>query len=107
MEAAAGLQPSAPIFAALGRIHADLGKLPEAEAFLDRAEQVDPRWEMTYIYRGLVHQTRHEWTAAAAEFRRALALNPANSTARELLNGVLTRISFAAESTIEEDAEHR
>ena len=76
------LQPSAPVYAAIGRIHIDLGEFPKAEAVLARAEQVDPRWDITYVYRGLIHRARNEFEAAAAEFRRALALNPGNSTAR-------------------------
>jgi tetratricopeptide (TPR) repeat protein len=91
LRAAAALQPGAQVYGALGRIHLELGRLPEAEGFLARAEQADPRWEMTYVYRGRVHAARDELEAAAAEYRRALAVNPTNATARELLTGVQTR----------------
>jgi protein O-mannosyl-transferase len=95
LQTAAWLQPGAPVYAALGRIHLDLGQLREAEGVLARAEQADPGWEMTYVYRGLVHSARNQLDAAAAEYRRALAVNPANATARELLSGVQTRTRFA------------
>jgi len=107
LEAAARLQPSAPVYAALARIHVDLGQLPEAEAVLDRAEQVDPGWEMTYIYRGYVYCVRNEFESAAAEFSRALALNPRNSTARELLTAMHRRMDFALPPTMVENGEHR
>jgi tetratricopeptide (TPR) repeat protein len=94
LQTAADLEPSAQVYAALGRIHVELGQLPAAEAVLARAEQVDPRWEMTYVYRGLMYRSRNEFEAAAAEFRRALALNPGNASARELLTEMQRRMSL-------------
>jgi protein O-mannosyl-transferase len=91
LKAAAAMQPGAQVYGALGRIHLELGRLLEAEGFLARAEQADPGWEMTYVYRGRVHAARDELEAAAVQYQRALAVNPANATARELLMSVQTR----------------
>jgi Tfp pilus assembly protein PilF len=55
---------------------------------LDQAQAIDPNFEMTYVYRGKIYQATGNNAAAADQFKRALALNPYNSDAREALNQV-------------------
>ena len=52
---------------------------------LTAANAQAPRFEMTYIYRGGVHLALKNPAAAAADFRQALAINPANQSARDAL----------------------
>lgn len=82
---AAGLHPTAHIFATIGMIYGKQGKGDEALDALATAERLDPRFEMLYVYRGNVHLTRGDAGAAAAEYRRALDINPANQAAKEAL----------------------
>jgi predicted TPR repeat methyltransferase len=38
---------------------------------------------MTYVYRGNVYEVSGDRASAAREYQKAVALNPANQTARE------------------------
>ena len=40
---------------------------------------------MTYVYRGGIYESTGDPVAAAAQYQRALALNPQNSIARDAL----------------------
>jgi tetratricopeptide (TPR) repeat protein len=50
---------------------------------LDIAEKIDPRFAMTYYYKGVVHLSIADVTAAAADFEKALAADPTLQPARE------------------------
>jgi Tfp pilus assembly protein PilF len=52
---------------------------------LAQGERIDPNFEMTYVYRGNVFEATGDKAAAAAQYQRALALNPLNSVARDAL----------------------
>jgi tetratricopeptide (TPR) repeat protein len=82
------LQTSAHVESQIGMVYAKHSKWQEALAALAQAERIDPNFEMTYVYRGQIFQSIGNKTAAAIEYKRALALNPLNSAARDLLNGV-------------------
>jgi len=69
-------------------VYAKQRKFQEALAALALAEKLDPRFEMTYVYRGNIFEVGGDKTAAAAQYQRALALNPLNSVARDALTRV-------------------
>ena len=75
----------APVHAELGMIFAKTGRVEEAHQELARAEQINPRFEMTYVYRGNIAELAGDRAAAAREYQRALAINPSNSAARDAL----------------------
>jgi Tfp pilus assembly protein PilF len=66
-------------------VYAKHSKWEEALAALAKAQQIDPSFEMTYVYRGQIFESNGNKTAAAIEYQRALSLNPLNSVARDLL----------------------
>ena len=47
--------------------------------------KIDPRFEITYLYRGNVYESAGDRVAAAREYQRAVALNPTNQAARDAL----------------------
>jgi tetratricopeptide (TPR) repeat protein len=49
---------------------------------LNEAERLDPRFQQTYVYRGNVYLLESDFARAAADFRRALELNPVDTAAR-------------------------
>jgi predicted Zn-dependent protease len=57
----------------------------DALAALDTAEKIDPRFEIIYEYRGTVYFKQGDPARAAAEFRRGLAIEPANERLRGML----------------------
>lgn len=76
---------SAHVHAELGMVYAKSGRVPEAIKELAQAELIDPRFEMTYVYRGNIAEQTGNRAAAAREYQRALAINPSNSAARDAL----------------------
>ena len=50
---------------------------------LSVAEQLDPGFETTYLYRAAVFGAQGDWNAAAQEYRRALSLNPSSDRAQQ------------------------
>jgi tetratricopeptide (TPR) repeat protein len=79
---AAAMAPSALIYAQIGMVYGKRGKLDEAITALEQAEKLDPRFEMTYVYRGNVQAARGDYKNAVDWYRRALSLNPNNETAQ-------------------------
>ena len=82
------LEHSAHIQSQIGMVYAKQKKWPEALAALAEAEQIDPTFEMTYVYRGGIYETGGNKAAAAAQYQKALALNPLNFAARDSLTRV-------------------
>jgi tetratricopeptide (TPR) repeat protein len=75
--------PTAHAHALIGMIHGKRGHADEALQALATAEKHDPSFEMTYVYRGNIFVTTGDMARAAAEYQRALALNPNNTTAQQ------------------------
>jgi tetratricopeptide (TPR) repeat protein len=82
---AAAHAPSALIYAQIGMIYGKRDRFEDSIAALDQAAKLEPRFEMTYVYRGNLHLTRGEYQTAAGWYRHALAINPNNQTARNAL----------------------
>jgi tetratricopeptide (TPR) repeat protein len=83
------IEHSAHIASQIGMVYAKHKQWPEALAALAQAEKIDPSFEMTYVYRGNIFEVAGDKAAAAAQYQRALALNPLNSIAQD----ALTRVS--------------
>lgn len=79
------IRPSAHIFALVGMIHGKRGHVQEALHVLGIAEKADPKFEMTYVYRGNVYASQGQKAEAIAEYKRALAINPHNEAAQQAL----------------------
>src|SRR5579872_39630 len=79
------LQPSAHVQSQIGMGYAKHNKFEEALSALARGEQIDPSFDMTYAYRGQIFEATGDKAAAATQYKRALALNPSNSVARDAL----------------------
>jgi protein O-mannosyl-transferase len=60
----------------------------DALSALSQAEQIDPTFEMTYLYRGKIFEKTGNKVAAATQYQHALALNPLDSDARDSLTRV-------------------
>jgi tetratricopeptide (TPR) repeat protein len=79
---AAALRPGAHVYSEIGRVSVKQGKRAEALRALDTAVRLNPGFQPTYLYRGVLYANSNEWPAAAAEYRRALALDPSDDRAR-------------------------
>jgi protein O-mannosyl-transferase len=88
LQQAEAIQPSAHIQSQIGMVYAKHNKWDAALAALDQAQALDPNFEMTYVYRGKIFQATGNNPAAVEQYKRALALNPYNSDAREALTQV-------------------
>jgi tetratricopeptide (TPR) repeat protein len=85
MREAHALSPSALTQAQIGMIYGKRGKYPEAMAALDEAERIDPRFEMTYLYKGNIFAAQGNCSTAAGFYNHAIAINPNNESAKQAL----------------------
>ena len=68
---------------AIGMIYGKRGRVDEALEALAAAEKADPNFEMTYVYRGNIFASRGQMPVAISEYKRALTINPNNTTAQQ------------------------
>jgi protein O-mannosyl-transferase len=87
---AAEMEPTAHIYATIGLIEGKQNHRQQALAALDQAEKLDPKFDMTYAYRGNVLFASGDHDGAIREYRRALDLNPTNPVALKNLPLAIT-----------------
>jgi len=85
LNSAASMEPTAHVYAQIGMVYGKQRKWQESLQALQKAEQIDPRFEMTYVYRGNVYEVSGDRAAAAREYQRAVGINPNNQTALDAL----------------------
>jgi len=85
LQQASTLERSAHVQSLIGMVYAKQSKWQEALAALEQAEKIDPRFDVTYLYRGNIYEAAGDKAAAAAQYQRAIALNPVNQAARDAL----------------------
>jgi tetratricopeptide (TPR) repeat protein len=85
LQQAAQLEPKAHVYSLMGMINAKQGRREEAMAALDQAQKLDPRFAMSYVYRGNVYEVSSQPDLAAAEYRKALEIDPNLDAARQAL----------------------
>jgi tetratricopeptide (TPR) repeat protein len=70
------LAPGPATKATMAILYGAQQKWPEVLAALADAEKADPKYPYTYAYRGDYYEVKGDYAAAAAEYRRALAVAP-------------------------------
>jgi Flp pilus assembly protein TadD len=83
---AATFSNTAHIHTQIAVVYAKHQKFSQALEELERAETIDPYYDMTYFYRGSVAQALGDRAEAQRFYRRALELNPQNQAARDALS---------------------
>ncbi|MFB3827539.1 MAG: hypothetical protein ACE15B_12270 [Bryobacteraceae bacterium] len=83
LKKAASLERSAHVFSLMGMVYGKNRMWDRAIEMLAAAEKVSPEYAMTYVYRGGVYLGQGQRELAIGQYRRALALDPANRPARE------------------------
>jgi protein O-mannosyl-transferase len=82
---AAAIEGTAHVYSQIGMVHAQRGQRTEALEALAAAEKADPNWAPTYNYRAKIHFQANELAPAVANYRKALALQPSLTDARDEL----------------------
>lgn len=85
LDRAAALKPTAHVYSQIGMVYGKQHKFPEALAALEKAEAANPRFEMTYVYRGTVYELKGDREAARREYQRALDIAPNNQAAHDAM----------------------
>ncbi len=75
LKQAASITRNAHVYSQIGMEYGKQGQYVEALNALATAEQLNPNWEMTYVYRGGVYELQGDKARAAQEYRHALAIN--------------------------------
>jgi tetratricopeptide (TPR) repeat protein len=81
----AALDPTAQILTQIGMAYARQKRWPEALEALAQAEKTDSLYDMIYDNRGGIRANTNDLAGAIADYQHALALNPNNEHAREML----------------------
>jgi len=82
---AASMHPNAHVYSQIGMEYGKQGKYTDALDALSTAQRLNPKFAMTYYYRGGVYEVQHNLAAAIQEYRQALAVDPYNQPARDAL----------------------
>lgn len=75
---AAALEPTAHVYSQIGMAYGKQKKNAEALEALQKSQQMNPSFMMTYVYLGDVYQNMGDLADAIANFKHALALDPHN-----------------------------
>lgn len=87
-QAATTLERNAQAWALLGKVRAIQKRNEDALNAFDQAVRIDPRFDMTYTFRGAMHWQNNEIEKATADFKQALAINPYNQLAQQGLGQI-------------------
>ncbi len=79
---------TAHLHSEIARIHMRKKEWQQALAELATAQQLDPNYEMTYVYRASIYQMARDRQAALREIQHALQLNPNNPVAQQVMAGL-------------------
>ena len=82
---AAAIDRSAHVYTQIAKVFAERDEFPQALDALHTAEQIDPSFAVTYVYRGKVRLKLGQPQVAADDFRTALRLDSHNRDAIEAL----------------------
>ena len=80
---AAQLQPTAHVYSQIARVYGRNKQNDKALEALAQVERLDPKFEMAHVYRGNIYLDQGYPVKAAAEYNRALSINPNNGPALE------------------------
>jgi tetratricopeptide (TPR) repeat protein len=78
---AAALEPQAHAYMEIGKVAANHQRYGEALEAFATAEKLDPNYVMTYVNRGTLYKMLKQYGLAVENYRRALAIDPANQLA--------------------------
>ena len=90
---AAALEPKAHVYTQIAMVYAERSRWQEALDALAQAAKIDAGYDTIYDNRGGIRAKTNDLAGAAADYRRALALNPSNEHAREMLEIVERQMS--------------
>jgi tetratricopeptide (TPR) repeat protein len=85
MREAAVIEPKAHVYTQIAMVYAKQSRWPEALEALAQAEKLDADYDMIYDDRGGIRAQTGDLAGAAADYRRAIELNPSNDHARQML----------------------
>ena len=86
MREAAALEPKAHVYTQIAMVYAKQSRWPEALEALGQAEKINPNYDVIYDTRGGIRAKNNDLAGAAADYQRALELNPSNDHARQMLD---------------------
>lgn len=85
---AAAITRNAHVYSQIGMEYGKQGKYAQAMDALSTAARLDPRFAMTYVYRGNIYEVQGNKAEAAQEYRHALEFDPYNQAASNALKRV-------------------
>jgi protein O-mannosyl-transferase len=88
LDQALELHNTAHVHTQIAAVLAKHQRVPEALEQLAAAQKLDPRFDVTYFYRGNIYQMVGDRQGAVREYQQALALNPQNQPARLALEQI-------------------
>jgi len=96
---AVAMQPAWKLYELIGLLYGEMNRMDAAGMALRKAVEMEPRAGSTHRSLALWYEATHDPAAAAAEYRAALALDPADVKARVGLGRVEALVSESQEFT--------
>ncbi|MBM3757512.1 MAG: hypothetical protein FJW38_26455 [Acidobacteria bacterium] len=89
LEEAVKIEQRAHAYALMGMVHGKQSNFDRALEVLAQAEKLDPRFSITFVYKGNVHMARKEWDLAAEAYGKAVEIEPDEAMGRKGLQQAL------------------
>ncbi len=80
----------------MGMVHGKQSNFERALEVLAQAEKLDPRFSITFVYKGNVHMARKEWDLAVEAYKKAVEIEPDEAMGRQGLQQALAAQRKAA-----------
>ena len=88
LQQAAGLEVDPEVWTLIAQVYGQEHQTDLALEALDRAQGINPSFEMTYAIRGNVYESVGNLAGAAAQYQRALQIDPYNQAVQQALQRV-------------------
>jgi len=89
LEEAVKIEQRAHAYALMGMVHGKQSNFDRALEVLAQAEKLDPRFSITFVYKGNVHMARKEWDLAVEAYKKAVEIEPDEAMGRKGLQQAL------------------
>lgn len=96
LQQASRLEVDPEVWTLIAQVYGEQHNATEALKALERAQDIDPSFEMTYAVRGNVYESAGDLKDAEGEYQHALQIDPYNDAVRDALQRVQREAAQAA-----------
>ena len=95
LQQASQLEVDPEVWTLIAEVYGEQNKTAQALQALQRAQNINPAFEMTYAVRGNVYETSGDFKDAESEYQHALRIDPYNDAVRDAVKRVQRKLAQA------------